>query len=132
MEAKADLNRDDGKGQGRIQPGGQRRPRRPSLPSRAPIPLVPVHAAAQPRGCGLMFSLCSSRAMTYPRRFPPPWTIEERNECYIVVDGAGQKLAHLYFEDEPIRQGILQRLGKDDAWRIARAITRIPALLRRD
>jgi hypothetical protein len=77
-----------------------------------------MHAAAQPRG--------------YPRRFPAPWTIEERNECYIVVDGAGQKLAHLYFEDEPIRRGILQRLGKDDAWRIARAITRIPALLRRD
>jgi hypothetical protein len=58
--------------------------------------------------------------------------VEERDECYIVVDGSGQKLAHLYFEDELIRQGILKRLGKDDAWRIARAITRIPALLRRD
>ena len=70
--------------------------------------------------------------MVYPRRFPAPWRVEERDECYIVVDGSGQKLAHLYFEDEPIRQGILKRLGKDDAWRIARAITRIPALLRRD
>jgi hypothetical protein len=71
-------------------------------------------------------------AMAYPRRFPAPWKVEERDECYIVVDGSGQKLAHLYFEDEPIRQGILKRLRKDDAWRIARAITRIPALLRRD
>jgi hypothetical protein len=70
--------------------------------------------------------------MAYPRRFPAPWRVEERDECYIVVDGSGQKLAHLYFEDEPIRQGILKRLGKDDAWRIARAITRIPALMRRD
>jgi len=73
-----------------------------------------------------------SAVMVYPRRFPAPWRVEERDECYIVVDGSGQKLAHLYFEDEPIRQGILKRLGKDDAWRIARAITRIPALLRRD
>lgn len=62
--------------------------------------------------------------MAYPRRFPAPWRVEERDECYIVVDGAGQKLAHLYFEDEPIRQGILKRLGKDDAWRIARAFRR--------
>ena len=61
--------------------------------------------------------------MVYPRRFPATWKVEERNECFIVVDGSGQKLAHLYFEDEPIRQGILKRLGKDDAWRIGRAIT---------
>jgi len=53
--------------------------------------------------------------MAYPRRFPPPWKVEERDECYIVVDGCGQKLAHLYFEDEPIRQDILKRLSKDDA-----------------
>ena len=64
--------------------------------------------------------------MAYPRRFPAPWKVEERDECFIVVDGSGQKLAHLYFEDEPIRQGILKRLGKDDAWRIARAITPDP------
>jgi hypothetical protein len=26
----------------------------------------------------------------------------------------------------------MQRIGKDDAWQLARAITRIPGLLRRD
>jgi len=70
--------------------------------------------------------------MAYPRRFPPPWKIEEQDESYVVVDGLGQKLAFLYFENEPTRQGILKRLSKDDAWKLARAITRIPALMQRD
>jgi hypothetical protein len=36
------------------------------------------------------------------RRFPPPWSIEELNDaCFIVIDSAGQKLAYVYFEDEP-------------------------------
>ena len=70
--------------------------------------------------------------MSYPRQFPPPWKVEEHEESYVVVDGLGQRLAYLYFEDESIRQGILGRLSRDDAWRIARPITRIPALLRRD
>ena len=70
--------------------------------------------------------------MSYPRRFPPPWKIEEHQEAYVVTDGLGQRLAYLYFENEAIRQGILKRLSKDDAWRIARAMTRIPALMQRD
>jgi hypothetical protein len=44
----------------------------------------------------------------------------------------GQKLAYVYFEDEPTRQSSMKRIAKDDAWHIARAITRIPMLLRRD
>jgi hypothetical protein len=34
------------------------------------------------------------------RRFPPPWSIDEL-EGIVVIDGAGQKLAYVYFEDEP-------------------------------
>jgi hypothetical protein len=36
------------------------------------------------------------------RRFPPPWSIDELEACF-VVDSAGQKLAYVYFEDEPDR-----------------------------
>jgi hypothetical protein len=25
------------------------------------------------------------------RRFPPPWTVEELDACFIVTDGGGQK-----------------------------------------
>ena len=36
-----------------------------------------------------------------PRRFTPPWTIEETQACFIVKDFGGQKLAYVYFEEEP-------------------------------
>lgn len=70
--------------------------------------------------------------MSYPRRFPPPWKVQELAESFVVVDGRGQQLAFLYYEDEPQRQMSTKRLNKDDAWRIARAITRIPGLMQRD
>jgi hypothetical protein len=42
---------------------------------------------------------------TPPRRFPPPWSIEEINDaCFIVRDKNGRQLAYVYFEDEPGRR----------------------------
>jgi hypothetical protein len=42
--------------------------------------------------------------MPAPRRFPPPWTIDEANDaCFIVRDANGQALAYVYFEEEPTR-----------------------------
>jgi hypothetical protein len=38
------------------------------------------------------------------RRFPPPWSVEEQPACFVVRDHNGQKLACVYFEDEPGRQ----------------------------
>jgi hypothetical protein len=35
------------------------------------------------------------------RRFPPPWTIEEHDACFIVRDANRQALAYVYFEDAP-------------------------------
>jgi hypothetical protein len=35
------------------------------------------------------------------RRFPPPWSAEETDACFIVRDANGQALAYVYFEDEP-------------------------------
>jgi hypothetical protein len=39
--------------------------------------------------------------MPSPRRFPPPWTIDEHTESFIVCDATGQALGYFYFEDEP-------------------------------
>jgi hypothetical protein len=39
-----------------------------------------------------------------PRRFPPPWSVEEQPACFVVRDHNGQQLA-VYFEDEPGRSG---------------------------
>jgi hypothetical protein len=34
-----------------------------------------------------------------PRRFPPPWSVEELDACFVVKYSAGQKIAHVYFEE---------------------------------
>ena len=40
-------------------------------------------------------------AMTEPRRFPPPWDIEEHDRrCFIVRDNNAQALAYVYFGRE--------------------------------
>jgi hypothetical protein len=40
--------------------------------------------------------------MTSEGRFPPPWTIEDKNDaCFIVRDHNWQALAYVYFEEEP-------------------------------
>ena len=47
-----------------------------------------------------------------PRRFPPPWSIEELEACFVVKDTSGQKLAYVYFEDEPGRRSAAKLLSK--------------------
>jgi hypothetical protein len=54
-----------------------------------------------------------------PRRFPPPWTAEDIGAAFVVTDSAGQKLAYVYFEDEPGRRSAAKLLSKDEAGRIA-------------
>ena len=36
-----------------------------------------------------------------PRRFPPPWSVEEQGACFVVRDQNGQALAYVYFESDP-------------------------------
>jgi hypothetical protein len=35
-------------------------------------------------------------SMPTARRFPPPWSVEETDACFIVKDHAGQALAYVY------------------------------------
>ncbi len=41
------------------------------------------------------------QAEVKPRRFPPPWTVQETKACFIVKDHTGHKLAYVYFENGP-------------------------------
>jgi hypothetical protein len=68
--------------------------------------------------------------MPSPRRFPPPRSIEERQESFIVKDANGQQIAYLYFEDEPQRQMSLKRLSRDEAFLLAVNIAKLPSVPR--
>ena len=57
--------------------------------------------------------------MPESRRFPPPWSVEETDACFIVRDANGQALAYVYFEGEPGWRAAAKLPSRDEARRIA-------------
>ena len=47
-------------------------------------------------------------------------------------DAGGQALADVYFEDEPGQRSAASLLTRDEAWRIAANIAKLPGLLKGD
>ena len=66
--------------------------------------------------------------MPSARRFPPPWTAEETDACFIVRDHNGQTLTYVYFEEEPGRRSAAHLLTRDEARRIAANIVKVVSL----
>jgi hypothetical protein len=63
------------------------------------------------------------------RRFPPPWSVDELEACFVVKDSAGQKLAYVYYEEDAGLRSAANLLTKDEARRIALNIAKLPELL---
>src|SRR5690348_11557943 len=66
------------------------------------------------------------------RHFPPPWSVEELDNCFVVKDANGQALAYMYFEKEPVRRFRRRELlTRDEAQRVAAIFAKLPELLGR-
>ena len=63
------------------------------------------------------------------RRFPTPWTIEELEAGFKVVDSNGQTLAYIYGHADARDAQIAKALTLDEARRIAANIAKLPSLL---
>jgi hypothetical protein len=48
--------------------------------------------------------------MPFPRRFPLPWSVEDIGAAYVVKNNNGQKLAYVYYEEEPGRHSAARPL----------------------
>ena len=65
------------------------------------------------------------------RRFPPPWSVEETDACFIVRDANRQALAYVYCGEEPGRRAAAHLLTRDEARRIALNSAKLPELVKR-
>ena len=61
------------------------------------------------------------------RRFPP-WTIEELDGGFKIVDGNGQTLAYVYGHADPRDAQVARSLTLDEARRIASNIAKLASL----
>jgi hypothetical protein len=53
--------------------------------------------------------------MTAPRRFPPPWSVEELTESFVIRDASGQALAYVYFEGRGRSSSDHDRLTREES-----------------
>jgi hypothetical protein len=67
--------------------------------------------------------------MTSPRRFPPPWQVEQIPGGYKVLDASGQALAYVYARETKAEADIGKVLTIDEARRMAANVAKLPELL---
>jgi hypothetical protein len=53
------------------------------------------------------------------RGFPLPWSVEDIGDAFVVRDSTRQKLAYVFYEDDPGRRRAAKLLTKDEARRFA-------------
>ncbi len=64
-----------------------------------------------------------------PLRLPPPWSVNELDEAFVVSDANGQVLAYVYFRRDPNTARQAKVLTWDEARRVAANIAKLPEVL---
>jgi hypothetical protein len=69
--------------------------------------------------------------MSCGRRFPTPWSVEERRGCFVVLDRSGQALCYVPFKDERGGGPVAAVFTRDEARHMAASLAELPELLRK-
>ena len=70
--------------------------------------------------------------MTDKPRGRLPWELEEQEDCFVIQDADGRPLYSIYFyRKEPPVPNPLDRMSRDEALRLARAMRGLPELRKR-
>jgi hypothetical protein len=67
-----------------------------------------------------------------PRRFPPPWSVEEVGGCFVVKASNDRPLLFIYYGEGVGRRSLVRLLTRDAARRIAAGIAKLSKLLRQN
>jgi hypothetical protein len=67
--------------------------------------------------------------MPSPRRFPPPWTVEDVGGSFVVKASNDRPLVFIYYREGVGRRSLAKLLTRNAARRIAANIAKLPELL---
>jgi hypothetical protein len=63
-----------------------------------------------------------------PRRFPPPWTLEDTGHSWCVRDASGFSMCWFCYSEDVIGTNP-ERMSREDAYKLAKGFARLPELL---
>jgi hypothetical protein len=66
-----------------------------------------------------------------PRRFPPPWSVDDIGGCFVVKASNNRPLVFIYYGEGVPRRSLARLLTRNAARRIAVGIAKLPELLRK-
>jgi hypothetical protein len=79
--------------------------------------------------CRVMEAREAKRGSESPRHFPPPWSVEEQEERFVIKDATGRIISQCCFGNQLMRLWSTKQLTRDEARRMAASIANLPGLL---